>query len=32
MHYGQDSRMLLEEPIIDGLLQFEAPVHSGVVS
>jgi len=26
MHYGQDSKMLLEEPVADSLLQFEAPV------
>jgi monooxygenase len=26
MHYGQDSKLLLEDPVVDGLLQFEAPV------
>ena len=26
MHYGQDSAMLLDEPVDDGLLDFEAPV------
>jgi monooxygenase len=24
MHYGRDSKMLLEEPIEDGVLQFDA--------
>ncbi|MDX6276741.1 MAG: monooxygenase [Nocardioidaceae bacterium] len=28
MHYGQDSKLLLEDPVDDGLLQFDAPVRS----
>jgi hypothetical protein len=24
MHYGQDSKMLLEDPVEDGLLQFDS--------
>ncbi|MCW2857476.1 MAG: hypothetical protein JWR52_3091 [Marmoricola sp.] len=28
MHYGKDSKMLLEEPIDDGLLEFGARVPS----
>jgi len=28
MHYGQDSKMLLEDPVHDGLLEFGAPVLS----
>ena len=32
MHYGQDSKMLLEDPVEDNLLQFEAPVRSGAAA
>ncbi len=32
MHYGKDSKMLLEDPVVDGLLQFESPVVSEAVA
>ncbi|RHW24904.1 NAD(P)/FAD-dependent oxidoreductase [Nocardioides immobilis] len=32
MNYKQDSRLLLEEPVVDGLLHFEAPVPSNAVA
>jgi cation diffusion facilitator CzcD-associated flavoprotein CzcO len=32
MHYGQDSKMLLEDPVVDGLLEFEAPVRVEAVA
>jgi monooxygenase len=32
MHYGQDSKMLLEDPVDDGLLQFEGPVLNEAVA
>ena len=32
MHYGQDSKLLLEDPVDDSLLQFEAPVLSEAVA
>jgi monooxygenase len=32
MHYGQDSKMLLDDPVDDGLLQFDAPVFDEAVA
>jgi len=32
MHYGQDSKLLLEDPVDDGLLQFETPVPAEAVA
>jgi monooxygenase len=32
MHYGKDSTMLVEDPIDDGLLQFDAPVLEEAVA
>jgi hypothetical protein len=32
MHYGQDSKMLLQDPVEDTLLQFEKPLASGAAA
>ncbi len=32
MHYGQDSKLLLEDPVADGLLSFEVPVPTEAVA